>query len=69
MLTRQIAERLDQLESIEQECNRRLKGQRGVKVPNKYFKFFRTGVIYEGEWYNSKPQGFGRNYYPTGGYY
>jgi len=35
-------------ESIEEECRRRMKGDRGVSEPNKFFKFIRTGVIYEG---------------------
>ena len=46
-----------------------MKGQRGASQPNKYFKFGRTGVVYQGQWYCSKPQGFGRNYYPSGGFY
>ena len=36
---------------------------------NTFFKFYRTNITYEGEWYNSKPHGYGKNYYPNGGYY
>lgn len=46
-----------------------MKGDRGVSEPNKFFKFIRTGVIYEGQWYNSKPHGIGKNFYPSGGFY
>lgn len=36
---------------------------------NTFYRFNRTGIIYEGEWLNSKPHGYGKNYYPNGGYY
>jgi hypothetical protein len=65
----EVSDLLQQLDSIEQECRRQLKGERGVLEPNKYYRFTRTGVVYEGEWFNSKPHGLGKNYYPSGGYY
>jgi len=60
--------RLSYLEPIEGECRRRSR-ERGVLEPNKFFKFSRTGVVYEGEWLNSRPHGFGKNIYPSGGIY
>ena len=53
---------------MEGECRRRNR-QRGVLEPNKFFKFSRTGVIFEGEWLNNRPHGFGKNFYPSGGIY
>jgi len=38
-------------------------------LENKYFQFNRSGVVYCGDWFNNKPHGFGKNYYPNGGYY
>jgi antitoxin component YwqK of YwqJK toxin-antitoxin module len=36
---------------------------------NAFYRFNRTGIVYEGEWLNGKPHGYGKNYYPNGGYY
>ena len=48
---------------------------RGVEEHG-YFCFKKTGIIYRGEWkvifylfQNGKPNGWGKNNYPNGGYY
>lgn len=69
LLTRDVSDRMQDLEPIEPECRRRMKGDRGILEPHKYFKFARTGVVYEGEWFSNKPHGFGKNFYPSGGVY
>lgn len=60
---------MSDLEPIELECYRRLRNERGVAELNSFFLFRRTGIVFEGEWLNGKPHGYGKNYYPNGGYY
>ena len=42
--------------------------EKGIFKPY-YFRFYKTGIVYRGEWRNGAPQGNGKNYYPNGSYY